>query len=117
MLVAFSCPNVVWGQDSTDARTADVRVVPQFAEMGQNPRDPYEKLNRKIHAFNSVVDEYALKPITQGYRAITPTFVRTGVNNFFNNLLDVYSLAHNVLRLNPQHVTEDVIRVWLGWLN
>jgi phospholipid-binding lipoprotein MlaA len=112
ILVAFSCPNVVWGQDSTDARTADVRVVPQFAEMGQNPRDPYEKLNRKIHAFNSVVDEYALKPITQGYRAITPTFVRTGVNNFFNNLLDVYSLAHNVLRLNPQHVTEDVIRVF-----
>ncbi|MBY0346064.1 MAG: VacJ family lipoprotein [Neisseriaceae bacterium] len=107
-LTIFYCPNFAWGEDNFNLQVPAARS----AEMGKNPRDPYEKYNRKIHTFNNLVDDYALKPITKGYRTITPNFFRTGVNNFFNNLLDFYSLAHNVLRLNPQHVTEDVIRVF-----
>lgn len=112
-LAVFSCLNPVWGQDNPSFSATTVNLVTGAStELGRNPRDPYEKYNRKIHTFNNVIDKYALKPITQGYRVATPTFVRTGVNNFFNNILDVYSLAHNALRLNPKHVTEDVIRVF-----
>jgi phospholipid-binding lipoprotein MlaA len=50
-------------------------------------RDPLEPFNRKIFAFNQEVDRLVLKPVAQGYEYILPRFVRTGINNFFDNLL------------------------------
>ncbi|BBI62825.1 hypothetical protein HSBAA_41310 [Vreelandella sulfidaeris] len=47
-----------------------------------NPDDPWEGFNRKVFAFNDVLDRYALKPVARGYRTITPDPVETGVGNF-----------------------------------
>lgn len=60
--------------------------------------DPYESWNRKVFAFNEVVDENVMQPVARGYVAITPEPVRTGVRNFFNNLRDVWSTANLFLQ-------------------
>ncbi len=51
------------------------------------PQDPLEPVNRAIYSFNEVADRYVLRPVAQGYVAVTPQFVRTGVRNFLNNLV------------------------------
>lgn len=54
-----------------------------------NVYDPLESWNRRVYHFNYRFDQWVFLPIVDGYRYITPGFVRTGVSNFFNNLGDV----------------------------
>lgn len=72
----------------------------QMAETAA-PEDPWEGFNRKVFAFNDVLDRYALKPVAQGYRAITPDPVETGVGNFFSNLGEVRTALNSVLQGKP----------------
>ena len=60
--------------------------------------DPWESFNRPVFRFNDAVDTYALKPLAQGYRKVTPQFVETGVHNVFRNLWEVGNLANNLLQ-------------------
>lgn len=75
-----------------------------------NPTDPLEPLNRKIFAVNEAVDNAVLKPVAQGYRAVTPSPVRAGVSNFFNNLQDLWSSVNGVLQLRPQVAVDNFMR-------
>ncbi|MBT6329780.1 MAG: VacJ family lipoprotein [Kordiimonadaceae bacterium] len=59
--------------------------------------DP-EKLNRAIYQFNTVVDKSILRPVAQGYRAVTPAPARKGISNIFKNLLEINSLLNNILQ-------------------
>jgi phospholipid-binding lipoprotein MlaA len=81
---------------------------------GPNPRDPYEGFNRAMFKFNDTVDEYALKPAATAYRNVLPSFVQTGVNNFFGNLADVWSAVNNLLQGKGQAGMSDVSRVALN---
>ena len=51
-----------------------------------NPNDPFEKTNRKIHAFNKHIDETTLKPAANIYGNVVPRPVRLGAANFYENL-------------------------------
>lgn len=79
-----------------------------------DPRDPWEGYNRQVWRFNEAVDEAVLKPVARGYKAVLPEWVRTGVNNFFGNLSDVWSLVNNVLQLKPAESVEMTARVGLN---
>lgn len=63
-----------------------------------NPQDPWEGFNRKVFAFNDVLDRYALKPVARGYRFITPDPVETGVGNFFSNLGEPRTVLNSLLQ-------------------
>ena len=73
--------------------------------------DPLESYNRLMFRFNEQVDRLILKPVAQGYKAVTPEFVDTGVSNFFGNLGDFVSLANNILQLKLEQSTNDLFRV------
>ncbi|RFU43935.1 VacJ family lipoprotein [Paraburkholderia sp. DHOC27] len=73
--------------------------------------DPLEGLNRSIFTFNDKVDQYALKPVAQGYVKITPQPVRDSVTNFFSNIGDVYVAANNLLQLKITDGVEDIMRI------
>lgn len=47
--------------------------------------------------FNDAVDDVALKPVAEVY-AKTPSFIRTGVANFFSNLSDPWNAVNNLLQ-------------------
>jgi len=73
--------------------------------------DPWEGFNRAMFSFNDGLDTYALKPVTKGYKAITPDVAETGVNNFFENLADVGTLINNLLQFKFGEATQDFARV------
>lgn len=73
---------------STTAQAAD----------SNSEQDPWERYNRAIFAFNDVADQYVLKPVAQGYRAITPNPVEQGVNNVFANILEVPKVLNDLLQ-------------------
>lgn len=76
-----------------------------------HPRDPLEPFNRSVSQFNDAVDGAVLKPVATVYRDVTPDLVRTGVNNFFENLRDVWSFVNATLQLKPQAAAENALRV------
>lgn len=49
--------------------------------------DPLEGYNRTMYSINKTVDKYTLKPITKGYRAITPDRLREGLITFLATLV------------------------------
>lgn len=75
-----------------------------------NPKDPFEKFNRAMFTFNDSVDRVALKPAATAYKNVTPTFVQTGVNNFFGNLTDLWSSLNNFAQLKGQDGLNDFMR-------
>lgn len=60
--------------------------------------DPFEPFNRKVFAFNSAVDRYVADPIIDGYRTLTPTFARSRIHDFLNNLRAPVWFANEVLQ-------------------
>ena len=88
-----------------------VLAMLQGCATGPNPRDPFEPFNRSVSRFNEGLDEAIVKPVAQAYQGVVPSPVRTGVNNFFGNLSDVWSFVNSVLQLKPQAATESLMRV------
>ncbi|PKM29435.1 MAG: hypothetical protein CVV08_17490 [Gammaproteobacteria bacterium HGW-Gammaproteobacteria-12] len=76
---------------------AGLSLLPAMSQAASE-EDPWESFNRPIFRFNDTVDTYALKPIAQGYRAVTPQFLEDGVHNVFGNIGDVGNLANNLLQ-------------------
>jgi len=61
-------------------------LVPRgFCEV-EEPYDPIEPVNRGIFWVNDELDVYLFEPIAQLYKDNVPSFVQTGVGNFFRNL-------------------------------
>jgi phospholipid-binding lipoprotein MlaA len=63
--------------------------------------DPWQSFNRSVFEFNETLDRNVAKPVAQGYLAVTPQFVDTGITNFFSNLEDVLIVANDVFQLKP----------------
>ena len=77
---------------------------------GANPNDPLEPYNRSMARFNDDVDAAILKPVATAYKDAVPSLARTGVNNFFANLGDVWSFVNNVLQLRPEEALSSLVR-------
>jgi phospholipid-binding lipoprotein MlaA len=82
----------------------------QGCATGPNPRDPFEPFNRSMSRFNEGLDEAIVKPVAQVYQDVLPSPVRTGVNNFFSNLTDVWSMVNNLLQGRPQAAGDSLMR-------
>lgn len=64
----------------------------------QTNKDPLEGVNRGIYKFNDVTDRAVFKPVASAYKAVAPTPVRKGFNNFFNNLGSITNILNNLLQ-------------------
>lgn len=72
--------------------------------------DPFEPFNRKVHGFNTGLDEAVIVPVSKGYRAITPNPVEAGVSNFFDNLSYPLTATNQLLQGKPGKGIEAVLR-------
>ena len=70
-----------------------------------------ESYNRAMHTFNDELDKAIIKPLAEGYRAITPAPVDRSITNFFANLDDVTSAINNVLQFKLHRAASDVGRI------
>ena len=77
-------------------------------EMAQ--RDPYERFNRGMWAFNSAVDKAAIKPATTVYRTVTPVPARRGISRVFSNLGEPLNFVNNLLQGKPKRAMNSLGR-------
>ena len=77
-------------------------------------RDPWEGWNRDVQGFNDDVDEYVMKPVSEGYKWITPGFVDQGVTNFYSNINDISVFLNDFLQFKPMQGTEDAGRFMIN---
>lgn len=75
------------------------------------PQDPFESWNRGVFAFNEGLDARVIKPVATGYAYVLPSFVRTGVTNFFANFTDLWSGINSVLQGKLGNGGSDGLRV------
>ena len=72
--------------------------------------DPWEPMNRRIHAFNNVVDRAVAKPLASAYVAVVPQPMRLGVTNFFDNLSSPRTFVNQLLQGRPRHAFQTLGR-------
>ncbi|MET1163363.1 MAG: VacJ family lipoprotein [Pseudoxanthomonas sp.] len=76
--------------------------------------DPWEKFNRKIHAFNNVVDRAVARPLAQAYVKVVPRPARLGVSNFFSNLGEPITTLNSLLQGKPVQAGQSLGRFLLN---
>ena len=72
--------------------------------------DPWEPLNRRIHAFNNVIDRAVARPLATAYVAVVPQPMRLGVTNFFDNLASPLTFVNQMLQGRPRHAVQTLGR-------
>ena len=77
---------------------------------GTNPDDPFESINRKSHKFNMAVDKAILRPAAKVYKTILPSPIRAGINNVYNNVNMLPTVANDVLQANWNYAIKDTWR-------
>ena len=65
---------------------AGCATVTMPANVGEDPRDPYERFNRKAYNLNSTVDRIFFSPLAKFYHFITPDIIERGIGNVVSNL-------------------------------
>jgi phospholipid-binding lipoprotein MlaA len=93
------------------ALLASALALAAASAAAQTASDPLEGFNRGVQRFNDGVDEAVLEPVAEGYRRLVPSFVRTGVANFFGNLGDGWSAVNHLLQGKPGDALDMTLRV------
>ena len=85
-------------------------ATPAFADN----HDPYEPYNRFMYRINDGIDRTVMTPVARGYQKVTPKPVQSGITNVFDNLRDVVSIGSNLLRLDIEKASTDLVRVGIN---
>jgi phospholipid-binding lipoprotein MlaA len=88
-------------EDNFDEYDDEVAAVQMVA-------DPLYYFNYAMYSFNDVLYFYALKPVAQGYKLIVPSPVRSGINNFFFNLLFPVRFVNNIFQGKLQEASDEM---------
>ncbi len=75
-----------------------------------DPSDPFENYNRSVYKMNDAIDKAVLKPISKGYRAITPAPIDSAISHFFSNLGDISNIINNSLQFKFKQASSDLGR-------
>lgn len=79
-------------------------------ESSTSAYDPWEGFNRRVHAFNNVVDRAVARPLATAYTNVVPRFARTGVSNFFSNLRAPVTITNQLLQGRPDDAWDSLGR-------
>ncbi len=82
----------------------------EFSEPKAEVFDPLSGYNRVMTSFNDKVYIYVFDPVTRGYVKVVPEVARTGVSNFFNNLLFPIRFVNNLLQFKFSNSAEELGR-------
>lgn len=78
---------------------------------GQNAADPYESINRKTYAFNTTIDQLLVKPPARLYATLMPAPIRKAINNLFNHINLVPTIANDLLQHAWHQANQDSARL------
>lgn len=75
-----------------------------------DPLDPLEPINRKVFAFNQVLDRYAVRPAAEAYTDITPDPLERVIGNFLSNLKYPITIANDLFQAKFHYALVDTGR-------
>lgn len=84
------------------------------SESTENALDPHENFNRNAYRMNNTLDTNFVRPVTVWYVTYVPGFIRSGAQNFFNNLRDFVTLGNDILQLSTYRSLKDTGRVCIN---
>lgn len=73
-------------------------------------RDPWQKPNRDIFAFDLFFESKMLAPVAHGYRAVTPQIFRAGINNAILNLDEPSTAINQMVQLKIGRALKTTVR-------
>ena len=73
-------------------------TVNATAALPEEEKDPLQPLNRKIYAFNDVIDRSVLRPIAVQYTEKVPEDVRESYRSFRNNFGEPWNAVNQVVQ-------------------
>ena len=94
------------------ATLAGCASVPDNA--GQDPSDPWEKLNRNTFAFNQKVDTYLIRPAAKGYEFVVPEYARERIGNIYGNLNEPANVLNNALQGKGEGALVSLFRLMIN---
>ena len=89
MISCFGIFNAYAGSDGSNSISKK--------QSPENVKDCFEPINRGIFAFNQIVDQALIEPVSKGYRKL-PSPIRTGASNFLSNLSNLVTVPNNLLQ-------------------
>lgn len=97
-------------EDDFAAIYGDTAAPADGQGVGHAVLDPWEPMNRRVHAFNNAIDRAVIRPVARAYVAVVPQPVRAGVTNFFDNLGSPLAFANLLLQGRPGEAVETLGR-------
>lgn len=88
----------------------------EFTSNTKEVFDPLSGYNRIMTTFNDKVYLNVLVPVSKGYAYVVPETARTGVNNFFNNIMFPVRFVNNLLQLKFKNSSEELGRFLINSL-
>jgi phospholipid-binding lipoprotein MlaA len=73
--------------------------------------DRFENYNRNAYRMNDTLDRNFVRPTAVFYITYVPSTIRTGIQNFFNNLRDFVTLGNDILQLDGISSMHNVMRI------
>jgi phospholipid-binding lipoprotein MlaA len=73
--------------------------------------DRFERFNRSIYKFNTVLDHAVLRPVARAYVKVLPGPVRTSINNFTTNLAYPTTVANDFFQGKVADGVSDAARI------
>lgn len=95
---------------ATPPPASDAEALAEFRATN----DPLEPFNRAMYATHTAIDTVALRPVAQGYRAVLPQPVRTGVRNMLQNIRTPIVLVNDMLQGQPRRAGDTLGRFVLN---
>ena len=81
------------------------------SQKSTSPRDPYEKFNRTMYAFNNGMDHAVIRPFTRLYQAALPGPLRRRIVNVLHNASETVGPPNDLLQGKFSFFLHDVMRI------
>ncbi len=82
----------------------------EFKDENKKEFDPLSSYNKVMTSFNDFFYMNILRHISKGYSKVVPQFVRTGISNFFDNILFPARFVNNLLQFKIKNAGEELGR-------
>ncbi|MDB6162942.1 MAG: vacJ [Xanthomonadaceae bacterium] len=105
--------DALYGNPAQDYNAVADPTLPPPAELPVS-YDPWEPMNRRMHAFNNVIDRRIATPLAKAYVKVVPRPIRLGVGNFFSNLGQPVSAINALLQGKPKQAAQALGRFGLN---
>ncbi|TFH23344.1 MAG: VacJ family lipoprotein [Myxococcales bacterium] len=80
----------------------------------EQDRDPWEKMNRKVFAFNDTLDTWLFAPFAKAWRFVLREPVMVSIDNIADNLRTPVYVFNNLVQLKPRQTFDTIQRAILN---